>query len=1343
MGDMSADAVTYLPASLVRAVVAEPARVVPWYDEVDGTMVMADLSGFTNLSERLGKLGDEGAERLTSTINSFFERMLDTASAYGGDTLTFGGDAILLLFDGEDHAGRAVAASLGMLKQTGRAAAIDAGDGKVKIGMSVGAHSGVFLLAAAGAAEERAQQFVIGRGSEVTALAEAEADRGQLAVSPSTRQLLPRAAKLVRNRDFWRVEDPGGAARAAAAECPLLSDSQLRQLRPFLPPYVGDEAGDGSRDRPRLTPEHRRVSIVFVDILGLTTLVDGDGPAAAVEQLQAYAAMAMRLATRHRGFVVSSDIATEGTKLIFTFGAPVAHEYAAANAARFALDLNAALRESDLTLRHKIGVNGGHVFAGEVGPAFRRQYTVMGDAVNLAARLMAAAPEGEVYASRLLLDHAGPSLCAREMEPIMVKGKAEPVAICALEEERRPGGSTPRPRRDETQGRMFGRQTELEAIRGSWGAVVDGEGRTVLIQGEPGIGKTRLLDEALRGLTKRGRLTRAACFEHLQAAPFTPWVDVLSAVMELPPGCSMRARTEAVRAFVEAHVPEYAEMASLLNPLLLVSIPQGEVVGSLDSGARRERLFELVAAILRDAAGGDAHIVVIEDIHWVDESSLALVRHLGRRGAGAGVLLLLTTRPTEEGVDLEDAPARRIELVELTEHDSLAMLREALGVGDLPAEVGDAIYVKTKGNPLFLEEVVRSLQAPGVLDRITSASSVARAAELAALEIPDRVQGLLMSRIDRLAPDARDVLKAGSVVGRSFDAALLDGIEDGLLQTISLDRAFAELIDAALVVPADEGVSGAVTFRHALVQDVAYESLPFSRRRDLHARVAAYLEATQRQLDHGLLVHHYRHAGDVEKTRVHAVRAAEASTDAYASLEAIDYLDVALDTALSRTSEGACLRSRLEELIGDSLETLGRYEEAVGSFLQARRRWGSPTVRQTADRALESIAPIDDLAARDSLLCWKIAVSVERGTSDYARALRWLAKGAASLPSPDSVLAGRLLVTQGGVLSRQGRFKEAAAVSEEAVGRTARGDDVALRAYASTLLSYAYAGLGRLDKALEFDLQSLALYELAGDLSGQALSRMNLANSYLLKGDLRTALEHNEIARVLYTRIGNVGGAVQQQVNIGGVLTQMGEAQAAVEHLEKALELRERPEVSPYAVGYALILLCEARILAGDLDRAQDDLLEGREILEGLGAQGDLLDACVIEAELRLAQKDLASAETSCRDVLRQADSLGAEVSAARAHCLLGQVQVAQGDPDAALASLDAAVTIAERIGADFERGQALAALAEAQTACTLGDDQCAATLDQAIAMFEKMGARYDLEKALELRDRLGLTVSG
>jgi class 3 adenylate cyclase/tetratricopeptide (TPR) repeat protein len=1342
VGDRSEEMLTYLPASLVHAISAEPSLAVPWCRAVEGTMVMADLSGFTAISERLAKLGDEGAERLTAVINSFFERMLKTASFYVGDTLTFGGDAILLLFQGEGHADRGVAAALGMLKQVQRAAAVDAGDARVKIGMSVGAHSDSFLLAAVGLPETEVRALFLGRGSEQVALAEAQADRGQVTVSQATGKLIRARIRTAKAGEYRRVEEFD-----AKNVCPpmpdeiALSDRQAAFLAPFLPPYVYETPGASAPPHLQLTPEHRRVAIVFVNILGLNDLIERNGVGAALEQLQSYAAMLTLLSEKHHGFVVSSDIATRGSKLILTFGAPLAHEYAAANAARFALELNVWLRDAGLDIEHRIGVNGGHVFAGEIGPSFRRQYTVMGDAVNLAARLMAAAHSGEAYVSRDFLTQAGPSFCGRELPPMKVKGKEQPVSVCVLEEEKQAGRHVHLwAHSSRAWPRMFGRRTELRLIQEAWEGAQEGRGRTMLVVGEAGVGKTRLLEEALNGMTEAALTTRLACFEHLQAAPFAPWMQSLDSLLDLGRDEAAEERTDKVQAYLESRLASLVEFGSLLNPLLGLSLAQSEVVKSLDAQSRRQRLLELIADVVVAAGRDGGHVIVVEDLHWMDESSMALVGRLAEHATAASVLMLLTSRPLDVPSELSTDDTTRLDLAELARSESLAMVREALGVPDLPDEVGEAVYEKTKGNPLFLEEVIHSLQAPGTLERILTASSVMRAAELAALEIPDRVQGLLMSRIDGLPSDTREVLKIGSVVGRSFDQTLLVGIDDPLLYPSVLEHAIDELVDAGLVVVAGEDEWSSLTFRHALVQDVAYESMPFARRRELHRRVAHYLESVAGSDDHGLLVHHYQHADDAKMTRLHAVMASAGSVAVYASREAIDYLKIALATASAPTSCDACLRGRFEELIGDSLVLLGRHEEALTCFKEARHRWASPRVREIAENTLRELSPIEDPDARDSSLCWRIALAAERGEASFRRASRWLDRAMAALPPNRPGLKARVYITRSVVLSRLGRFREAVEVGEEALALARQDGDLPTQAWALSMLTMSLDSLGLLRRAVECNEEGIRLYEKAGDLAGLWSSHANLAAVYLKLGDVRKSLEHDEISLGLASRIGDVNGIATQHLNVGADLTQLGEARAAITHLEEAVSLRTQRGVGPGLIGFALALLAQAQLRVGDFEAAEQAIVEGRSMLESLNAQGMLLDVGIVEAELSLAEGRLEEAELTCKKVASSAKAMGVEASEAQALCMLGRVRVAQGRPHEAIPYLERCVTVAQQGEYAYEHAQALAVLAEAKAACAEDDESCEDLLFEAIRMFEKMGARYDLEKAFKLRERLAAT---
>ena len=677
-------------------------------------------------------------------------------------------------------------------------------------------------------------------------------------------------------------------------------------------------------------------------------------------------------------------------------------------------------------------------------------------------------------------------------------------------------------------------------------------------------------------------------------------------------------------------------------------------------------------------------------------------------------------------------------LAELTEPESLAMVREALGVEDLPAEVGEAIFAKTKGNPLFLEEVIHSLQAPGVLDRILTASSVTRAAELAALEIPDRVQGLLMSRIDRLAPDTREVLKAGSVVGRSFDRQLLaSAIDDDLLRGDPLDRAFDELIEPALVVPDEESAASrspsatpssrtwptrACRSRAAATSTAGSRATSSRRRSPLPTTVCSSTTTDM--------------PATPAKTRFHAVRASESSVAVYANPEAIDYLAIALDTVRGRTPRDACLRSRFEELMGDSLETLARHDEAIVCFARARRRWASPSVRLVAEDTLCEVAPIDDADERDASLCWKIAVSAERGRSAYKRALRWLDKAAAASPRGGRGTTARVLITRGLVLSRLGRYREAVEAGRKGVDLAREVGDIALQAYALNILGTVLSTQGLLKQAVDCSTEAIALYEQVGDLYGQAMGHGNIGADYVVAGDLRSALAHHEESLAFHSRLGNVTGIAFQHMNIGGALFQMGELHDAIRHLEEAIRLSSHQGASRLGTGFSHLMLARSWLWSGDCEHAERELAEAVMILESIDAQSFLLDAGIVASELSLVQGDTEQAETLCRNVVAKARCMSAELSESEASSMLGRILLERGCPDAAIAVLESGMALAEKGGSDYERAKALALLAQAERSCGAGEASCEAKLDEAIHMFEAMGARYDLDKALELRDR-------
>ena len=762
--------------------------------------------------------------------------------------------------------------------------------------------------------------------------------------------------------------------------------AQEARLVPFLPPWVAEAVRSGRPVTPS-APEHRRVSVIFVNVIGVNEILGTEGPDSVGRELQSYMSALTSLLDKHHGYLVSSDIGTVGFKLLLSFGAPVAHEYAAANAARFALEFDERLRGGSAgRLRHRMGINGGHVFAGEVGPEFRRQYTVMGDEVNLAARLMAAAEWGQTMVSRGFVEHLDAGFTLRALDPIRVKGKERPVEVCLLE-----GSAAASGRPCETtakKGVIFGREAELAEVAAAWKKARSGSGRAVLIVGEAGVGKTTVLEHAVASISGRYPVLRTACYEYLQSVPYAPWVDVLDQVFGTSRTDGVDVRTVKIRAWLGENAPHLEEFAALLNPILAVSFQMGDVVRSLDGRGRRERLHALVGDILAAAGRGRAHALVLEDLHWADESTLALLRDASAALAAAPVLLLATARPDEGLSDLRPV-MQVLDLQELSAADSAAMVRGALARPDLPDVLVDFVYEKTRGNPLFTEEVTRELALPGVLDRILRASAVNLADEVAALGIPDRVQGLFMSQIDRLPPESREVAKAASVVGRVFTEDELRGMEDGSFQSAPLEEALSELMASSLVLAESSPSGGSYRFRHALVQQVAYDSLPFARRRQLHGAIARFIETTSETPDDGVLVHHYRNAGDRLELRSHATRAAQSSMAAYGYREAVDYLDLALGTVRGRRPVDANARSRLHELAADCQGSLGSQDQAISNYVRALHSWKSPRARSGSLDLVPELPTLTAPDEREAELCRKIALAALRSFTDQ--------KGGASL----------------------------------------------------------------------------------------------------------------------------------------------------------------------------------------------------------------------------------------------------------------------------------------------------------------------------------------------------------
>ncbi|MFO7548816.1 MAG: adenylate/guanylate cyclase domain-containing protein, partial [Acidimicrobiia bacterium] len=448
---------------------------------IDGTLCFVDISGFTNLSEKLARRGRVGAEELTDVLDRVFGNMLRLAYNRGGSLLKFGGDALLLMFEGDDHPVQGASAAVEMRAALRQATEIPTSVGVIRLKMSVGLHTGMIDLFLVG--DSHRELVVTGATATTTTEMESAADAGEILVSPDLASRLPRGAA-------GALKGPGVLLRWRRAPAEPVGPLFRRPVRPDVLAGCVPTVLRSHLDHGVAEPEHRVATVGFIKFKGVDAAMAAGGHdlvASGLEEL----ITAVQAAVDPEGVTfLATDIDADGGKAILTTGVPGSQEDDEGRMLRAVRRIADAATSFPL----KIGVNRGHVFAGEIGTEFRSTYTVMGDTVNLAARLMAAAPPGAVYAAPGVLDRSRTLFATEALEPFHVKGKAEPVQAYAVGAET---GSRTTPTHRELP--FTGRDDELATLRKAIDALDGGTGGAITVTGDTGFGKSRLVVESLTG----------------------------------------------------------------------------------------------------------------------------------------------------------------------------------------------------------------------------------------------------------------------------------------------------------------------------------------------------------------------------------------------------------------------------------------------------------------------------------------------------------------------------------------------------------------------------------------------------------------------------------------------------------------------------------------------------------------------------------------------------------------------------------------------------------------------------------------------------------------------------
>ncbi len=602
---------------------------------------------------------------------------------------------------------------------------------------------------------------------------------------------------------------------------------------------------------PAFEGERKLVTVMFADISGFTALAETMDPEAVRELTNACFDHLVPIVEKYEG-TVDKFI---GDEIMALFGAPVAHENDPERALRAALEMMESLaafnsaRGTDLGLH--VGINTGLVIAGGIGSEGRQQYSVMGDTVNLAARLEDVSERGEIFVGSDTYRLVAPLFEFESLEPIRVKGKAEPVAIHRL--------LTTRAVRGKMRGieglrsAMVGRGAELEQLGAAIGALQEGQGSAISIIAEAGLGKSRLVAEARQASSAEVAWVEGRALSYTQGMSYWIARDVLRALLGVEADTGLEEISAALRGSIESLLPERGSEDVWPYLAHLLDLPLDEAVAGriaqFGPQALQERILRAFSGYVR-ARSQQPLVLVWEDLHWADGSSLNLAESLLGLSNEVPLLFLFVFRPEKEAVwDLHQRVGKAhaetyqvIQLQPLTRDHSASLVQGLLKIENLPDQTRTLILDKAEGNPLFLEELLRSLIDAGmVLVQAERAVATDTIHDLKAIDVPDTVQGVIAARIDRLPANDKYTLQTAAVIGRTFQKLVLKYLLDQEQASIHLDASLDELQRHEFVrlreALAGVGISVDLEyiFKHVLTQETAYNSMLIAQRKALQS----------------------------------------------------------------------------------------------------------------------------------------------------------------------------------------------------------------------------------------------------------------------------------------------------------------------------------------------------------------------------------------------------------------------------------------------------------------------------------------------------------------------------
>jgi|GEM_PF-1007000 len=940
-------AASYLPLKLLREISTTHQGPPSQREDLRGPVMFVDLARFTPFVLSFCAAGQKGIETLQGILTEYFGKLVDGIYDYGGDVYNFAGDAMLVGFTcdpGESDAqcaSRAVACANHLRTDLASYENLEALGQQYSMQLKFGVSFGNYHYLLLGHEDFWYTPLLLGEPVQSAIDAEHHAEGGEIFVDRDIWNNLPEPKTGHPVNGFVKLESSRNDAHESDIQDPFTADSHngdlLEDCARFMEPVLFRLATTSHSD---YWGDYREVTCLFVRFTNVS--VTGD-VAVALTKLNEIYRFVQESAKAYGAILNRVELGDKGFVFFFMLGAPTGMENKCTLAGRLALKLlNPPFPHR---ISAQIGVATGYGYCGDIGAPRRKDYTITGEVVNLAARLMTYAEASGIYIDTATRDRFDERLVTTEIPNVELKGIPEPVTICRLHSEATRHQSA----LIHFSEQMIGRGDELSFLLDLYRRSREGTTKFCAVVGAPGAGKSRLMSAFLKELPDAAVGSYVGvCYSYEQFAPYSCWKTLLLEFFGITHEDNPVIAREKISLTLRELEGVSEEWSFVIAQTMSIPAEEAPLTKNLDPSQKTRRVYQIIQLLIERRAESQPLVFCFDDVHWMDDASLRLIEYLSQRLSNAAVLMILFTRDQEPLPALERLPdIEKLTLDPLSTEGSRTLLRVRLALPQPDEELEDRILEKAEGNPYYIESIVHNLHEQGILTTVETGNTRLRS-DVRQIQLPETLQDLVLTRIDQLNEDQKTVLRIASVIGRVFPYELLKVLLPATLKISSLGEILARL-EALDLVPLAGNSPLTYYFKHAVIRDVAYETLPLERREALHKSIAMKLESGAAETENkpaDLLAYHFVAGNELEKGLTYTIAAGRQAADKFANQDAVYHFTRALRIlGANEYKDRSENRQVVREQLAHVYRQAGMYAEAIDLLTECLERPASPVRR--------------------------------------------------------------------------------------------------------------------------------------------------------------------------------------------------------------------------------------------------------------------------------------------------------------------------------------------------------------------------------------------------------------